>query len=197
MYISCCCCCCGWKGQSLTDCCTSLTAPVWPCNAAIKWICIKTKSPYFIVKMFVLEKKSRSGLKWHSKSLCVCSMWRHGEHNGGDDLCSNTAVNEWASVIRADEGTWRHLALTQQDWRFTVKHAHIKNSNFSPCCFSWKFLLFCCNGFMGCLFCVVNKNGTGILYSKAWCLRLELRSTAAMSLNKLNWTKFSMLSCKT
>lgn len=79
---------------------------------------------------FLEKKKLSSGLKWHSKSLCMCSMWRHGEHNGEDDLCSNTAVNEWASVIRADEGTWRHLALTQQDWRFKVKHANIKNNNF-------------------------------------------------------------------
>ncbi len=67
----------------------------------------------------------------------MCSMWYYSEHNGGDDLCSNTAVNEWMneweSVIHADKDIWRHLVLIKKKtdcwkWKY-IKNVLIENND--------------------------------------------------------------------
>lgn len=30
----------------------------------------------------------------------MCSMYHNSKHNGEDNLCSNTAVNEWVVLIK-------------------------------------------------------------------------------------------------
>lgn len=63
--------------------------------------------------------------------FCMCSMWYYSEHNGGDDLCSNTAVNEWMNEWLRLSGPrwWSHLAPpgVQRKWLNT------KDGNIQVC----------------------------------------------------------------
>lgn len=106
----------------------------------------------------------------------MCTMWYYSKHKGWEDLCSNTAVNEWTtewdSLIHADEGTWRHLVLTKKKDQLQ-KMEHFQNCAVTEWWYSVKWNIFSDN---------IN-NSVYVMQLSCSLTRIRIHFTAALRMS--------------